>query len=364
MKAFKIVYILFFALLLFVPLSLTNMEEEVASHLDKRMLTDRPASLAEWLNKGEGFLRDRIGFRTKLILLYNTVLKNVFQHSEHGLILLGQEGQIFYGHSSYINNYQALDYNPEQPALLAAKLQSLQDTLQQKGIDFLYVNIPDKKTVYSEYFPKNIAPPLSPTLNIRLEQELDTTNVRHIFLKDMLIQARTKHDTFNKAVDIAHFNAYGAYYTHEAIARELQKIYPNYPLLQETDFIAEEEAFDLRHTISIMGTERVPVLKLKNRNFTIEEKPFASCYISSYNPDAPIKKTLLILGDSYMYDTEGYWPTSTAIDYYAKAFETVYISSNSLHEPIEITLARFQHPDMLIYETSERVIPLGEVLYW
>jgi len=364
MKIFKILFLLCSAALLLLPLAFTTMQEQVASPLDNRMLAEIPKTIQDWRLEGENVLKDRIGFRDPMIVGYHTALKKLFSVMQHPLFITGEDGHIYFGHEGYLKSYQSLDCTPEKVSYILRALKDINERLAKKKIPFLYVNFPDKKSIYPEHYSRTIFRQNKPTLNEALEQALAGSEVPYIFATEALLKAKKERPTHNQKFDPGHFNAYGAFVAHRAVAEKLREFFPDYPLLRLDEFEQTTRVIDLRQYTSIADTDTVPMLTLKERNFKIERpKAGDEFLLMASNANAPIKKTLFLYGDSYMMSCDCYSPTNTAIDYYAKAFSKVYIFGSGTAVLIDQHIQRYGC-DMVIYETAERVVPLSGVFNW
>lgn len=360
MKQTKIVFITCTALLLLLPLFFTNLKSNIASPLDNRMLASIPTTIKDWRLEGENVLKDRIGFRDQMLLGYHTGLYKLFNHIEHPLFARGEDGHVYFGYEGYLNDLQALNYTEDFINQCVDGLTRMRNNCKEKGVKFLYIHFPDKKTVYPEHYNKNVHRQVGvPTLSEALQQALQNTDLHYVFTKDALIAAKAEAPTYNKKFDPGHFNAFGAFIGHREVAKKLQEIFPGYPLpeLSEFDFDSKEQS--LMQYLSIVDFDSIPTLKLKNQSFEITHgKSNDFYYLYSTNPQAPVDKVAFIAGDSYMNNCDCYEPTKTAIEYYAKAFREVYFVKTYY----DLQRLSEHGCDILIYETAERVVPLGGLL--
>ncbi len=361
---FKKIYALLFAALILLPLLTMNLTPEVASPLDNRMLAPYPESLRDWRLQGEDFLKDRIGFRDRMIVSYHTAMLRLFRQMEHPLFTAGENDHIFFGYEAYVEAFQSLDYTDEEIAVYVHRLDNLNEYLKSKQVSFLYVNFPDKKSVYPEYYSKTVYRQNKLTRNEAFLQALDTSDIPHLFLKDALVAAKSTQATYNQKFDPGHFNGYGAFIAHQEIAKKLDELFPGYPPLTREEVLLEDRQVNLAQYINIADSETVPTLALKDRPFEIQRGNAAKGYnYYAHNEGAPIQKTLLLFGDSYLLDADCYGPSRIAIDYYARAFRDVYLFSAATMRNIARYIDEYR-ADVLIYATAERVVPLSGSFLW
>lgn len=364
MKLFKKIYILFFAALLLVPLSRLNTAQDAISAIDNRKLTDAPTSFWEWFDRGENYIKDRIGFRNAMINLYRKSIYTVFGELQHPLYMLGKEGHLFYGYEQPLNVYHGLDYEDGEADRIMDKLHSLQARLHAQNIDFLFVPLPSKQVLLDEYYPDNVAKNKRPTLLKLLLERLAQSDIPYMDMEKTLLEFHAQHPVHQVKFDPGHMNAVGMFKTHESIAQHLQNLYKDYPPLQWDDFTHSMEAQDLTPYFIAGESEDVPMLLPKTQSYQLSKSREGLAYDDiSYNPNAPVKKTLLLAGDSYFVDARIYGEGRSAIDYYAPAFTHVYLSYNADMDTLDELVAKY-HPDIIIYEAVDMLFWSHQTFHW
>lgn len=361
-KLINIIFIVIFSLIIFIPLVNTNFKDNVISYLDNRKLEPNPKSIKELRLNGEAYLTDRIGFRDDMLVLYNTMLDKGFNVLENPLFMYGDDGHVFFAYDAYIKSYQGLNNNDAILDRNVNAVKAMQEYVEGQGKDFLYVLVSDKKTVYSEYFPKTINVIKKPSLADSFIEELNKLNVNNLYFADLLIEAKSTAPTYNKLFDAGHWNAYGAWLGHSKIFEYFNKNFDrNIPLLNLNDYNVTSHNVDLVHYITIHKNEQVPQYNLKTKNYT--KNKIKELYFTTQNENAPINKTLLIMGDSYFINSDTYHPYNACEEYYSNTFKKVIYTQNITGAEIASYFEQY-NPDIVIYETAERVIDLSGVLNW
>lgn len=364
MKFVKYSFILLFTCILLLPVCFINLQSNVASSLDNRMLAPLPTDLHHFRMDGETILKDRIGFRDTMLMLYQNLQYRLFGVLPHPLYMVGREGHVFYGFDAYVNDYQHRNVEPQQIAERVEKLEHMHTHLQAQGIGFLYALMPDKKTVYSEFYPHSIHQKPNPSFAQSIENALQNTNVPYFFAQDVLQNAKAVRPTYNKKFDAGHFNAFGAFVVQQALAQKMQAFYPEYQVPALTEFTESTTQIPLQKYIGIWEEEQVPSLVLNNRNFTVQKGTENDRFTyMAENKNAPIQNTLFVFGDSYFINCDAYAPTPTAIDYFAKNFTKVYVFNGFAMAEIDALIKSYQ-PKFVIYETAERVAYLDGAFFW
>ncbi len=361
-KLKNIIFIAVFAIIIIIPLFNTNFKDNVISYLDNRTLEPNPKTLKEVRLNGEAYLTDRLGFRDDMLVLYNTMLDKGFNVLENPLFMYGDDGHVFFAYDGYIKSYQGLNNNDAILNRNVNAVKAMQEYVEAKGKEFLYVLVPDKKTVYKEYFPKTINVLKTPSLADSFIEELNKLKVNNIYMADLLIKAKSIAPTYNKLFDAGHWNAYGAWLGHSKIYEYFNKNFDaNIPLLNINDYVVTSHNVDLVHYITIHKNEEVPQYNLKKTNYT--KKQVEELYFITNNEQAPVKKTLLIMGDSYFVNSDTYYPYNSCEEYYSNTFKNVIYTQNIKGTEIGAYMEKY-NPDIVIYETAERVIDLSGVLNW
>ena len=89
-KISNIIYILCFLLILAVPLCFTETAENVRSEYDNRLLAELPeAGDADFSGRFESYLRDRIGFRSKMMDTYQMLNDRIAGELTHPIYTYG-----------------------------------------------------------------------------------------------------------------------------------------------------------------------------------------------------------------------------------------------------------------------------------
>lgn len=139
---------------------------------------------------------------------------------------------------------------------------------------------------------------------------------------------------------------------HREIGKEIQKSYPDFIVRSLDDFDREEKTLPIQNRFPLLGQESTLHYTPKQTNFTYQGEKNRS----SFNPNAPLKKTLVIIGDSYFESEFTYTPFPNALYYYADSFENVHFFRT--HEtPNIVEILNSISPDYVIYEAADRILP-------
>ena len=365
MKRFKIeknnisdvIFIVFVALCLIVPVCFMNHKKNQLSNIENKKLTDWPAfTISEdYINAVESYVDDRIGFREPAIEVYTELSNDLFGVMVHPLFMWGEEGHIFYKDKDYIAAYQRNNTDAEYLDSMVTFLQKTNDYLASKDIRFLYFVCPDKKTIYSEYFPKTVYVNYknTPVLDY-LDEAMANTNVKYINPRNNLLAAKANSVVYNKLYDATHWNDLGGMIGEELIDEYVQEVFDDVPPLEESNFDLSYVTMESLDTAKFTINEDVPLYTLRDDNtadYTELLKPEMECNSDSFythhiNVDAPNGKILLVFTDSYLQAHQ---------KFYDNRFREVYFVHRQNYDYLQY-FVNMVFPDMVIFETAERSI--------
>ncbi|WPD23966.1 MAG: hypothetical protein SD837_05245 [Candidatus Electrothrix scaldis] len=153
-----------FLLFLLLPfcLFIVGPRQEI-SEAEKRKLAVFPeivltrTGLAEFPNKFDAFYRDHFGLRDNLIRLYNIIFLKVFQLSPSDFVLKGKDGWFFYIAEGVFEDFSGMQQD-DRVALekYSATLVDRREWLADLGVQYLFVSVPNKISIYDEYLPDRI----------------------------------------------------------------------------------------------------------------------------------------------------------------------------------------------------------------
>jgi hypothetical protein len=188
------------------------------------------------------FFRDHFAFRDTLIEGLAAVKVKEFGNSTNPLVVIGQDGWLFYtppGDADFSKYRGLAPLSPDELDQWQQLLERRQARLARDHIPYLLVIVPDKQTVYPEFMPANLKKVGEES---RLDEILDRLRdshspVRVLDLRPALLAAKKtapvylKHDT--------HWNDFGAYVGYRAIMEEIGKLTAGkrLPVLGPGDFV-------------------------------------------------------------------------------------------------------------------------------
>jgi len=356
-KILNIVYCAIFMLLLIVPALFTNTKKAQISAIDNKALTEWPVVTWRLENRNliEDFINDRIGFREPAINTYIALNDKLFNVMVHPLFMYGQEDHIFYKDVDYIKAYQHLNTDTEMLDDFVDYLAHTKEYLDSKDIKFLYFLCPDKKTIYSEYFPTSIfVDEQNSSVTDYLDQKLKETDVDYIIPINELLTAKEDEVVYNKKYDATHWNEFGAMVGHKLIDKRIREWFPDIRPLTEEDYNLELVEVNSLDIAKFPIEEKVPIYSLKN-----DKSSDATEYLSDFlqgstmtfyyhfiNEEVENGEILLVFVDSYFGSYE---------KYYNNRFKEVYFVHRQNYDYLQYYVNLF-FPDVVVFETAERSI--------
>lgn len=363
-KVSNIIFSIVFLALLVLPFCFTNFEKDVTSEIEKEKLPEiSTSSFKSFVNSASKYLDKRIGFRQDTIDLYQELNDTVFARLEHPLYMSGSWGHLYYKDDEvYIKDYQHLNLNEEWANGFAEGIKSFQDYAESKDKTFLYMALPDKKTVYPEYFPEgyNINGDVSRTDQVLCA--LDENGVNYYWAKNTMLEGKKDMLVNNKKYDVTHWNENGAFLVLAQMYELLRQDNPALDPLSKEDYTVTTEIKEKLPESNITINEEVPLYTLKNntsilhKNWHIDNeilfpKDSPSYFSRHTNPEKADAPKILVIHDSYLAEKEKFFKGNFS--------EVIFLHRYNIHN-----LDWFKYyvdlfdPDIIIYENPERSWPI------
>lgn len=219
-KAFKIVYVVLFFLLLCLPAVLYPFFRNDTG-LEKRALAEFPEYLSDgtlnqqFSDQFEAWVSDHLPLRAQILTAANTVRAEML-HGQTANVIDGRDGWLFF-------SAEAADYmgtnalTDDQIRAMAVTLSLMQERTEAGGGRFTFVAMPNKSSVYPEYMPARYRHAEESNLT-RLQAVLPDYGVT---FTDMLSVLTAHRDEGVYHRRDSHWNYRGALYGADAILNSL-----------------------------------------------------------------------------------------------------------------------------------------------
>ena len=237
LKKQNILFAAAFLLVLFIPVITTNRENGGLSKDENRYLARRATLVKDdgSLNEAfasdfENWINDNIGLRSVLVRLNAGLQYRVFGNlSSAGTgssdFYLGPKGEFNYAEKEMLVDYQHKNlYSQEQLDETAAAYQKIKDTLEARGIRYIYLQCRDKHSIYPEQFMTSVNQYGEESLVDQVMKNLKAnTTVEVIDTTGVLKEGKTEGETFGRYTDPSHWTEFGAYLAYRHLMEELNR---------------------------------------------------------------------------------------------------------------------------------------------
>ncbi len=237
LKKQNILFAAAFLLVLFIPVITTNRENGGLSKDENRYLARRATLVKDdgSLNEAfasdfENWINDNIGLRSVLVRLNAGLQYRVFGNlSSAGTgssdFYLGPKGEFNYAEKEMLVDYQHKNlYSREQLDETAAAYQKIKDTLEARGIRYIYLQCRDKHSIYPEQFMTSVNQYGEESLVDQVMKNLKAnTTVEVIDTTGVLKEGKTEGETFGRYTDPSHWTEFGAYLAYRHLMEELNR---------------------------------------------------------------------------------------------------------------------------------------------
>jgi alginate O-acetyltransferase complex protein AlgJ len=352
--------IIFFIIpfILLIPFALTWIYPDTNSaKIELKEIQDVPKfpkslyEMVSWPELVNNYINDHFFLRSFFIKYISKFLYCV-NISINKDVLIGKNGWLFLSRDhDIIDKYRgSKNLSPEDAEEWIKTLSADARFLKKNGIDFWFIIVPNKCTVYPQYLPDwctHVAPSLTETLIQRLRNQED---IHWLDLRPVLIQAVKKKPVYEKHE--THWNDYGAFVAYQYIMEQLPKTL-NLSSLSEKNikFSKIKVSGDLARLLNLADllTEERVVAEISNSSVLYQEKAgnfqiqgFWAVVTSKHSARA------VILCDSFV---EG-----VMRKYLQESFSYSFFKQHNC-KSIDRNLILEKHPDIVLYAIVERLIP-------
>lgn len=355
--------IILFLGLLFAPvfIYIIPSQRNAIDTSENRTLAKKPElsidNLSSFPKDYEEYYNDHLPFRELIrntwtnlnfILLHdstnNTVIagKEDFSDSQYSWLFLTAEGL-----GDSIADVEGVStYSSDEITKMVNNIKQNTDKLAEQSIKAYFLVLPNKANVYREYLPAFIHFYKEKS---RTEEVIDAATkagVKNLaYPKEDLLKAKETGTIYYR--QDTHWNAVGAFIGFRKIMNLIDPSYDNFAY--DSKYETRENFGDLVHATGIKNylKDTVPSVEyLPEQKYTLQKDEELSKYNAvtvSTNDAAPIKKTIIIVGDSYKESLKKYFykTYSKVIDLHRKDYSPKLIQKYS--------------PDIILHENVERL---------
>ena len=356
--------------LMFMPM--LNINQKDISQQENRALAKYKPFVKEDgalnFNYGRDFetwFNDRFNHREWLINLNSKLNLFLNRKLQSEAALQGKENWLFTTRWNSTAMFQNKNlFTETELEQIKKKMQSLQKWANRHHMIFYIMLIPDKESLYGEYYPDGYEKVGDVS---RLQQTTaylkEHTNIRVMSMYEPLMAAKDKYTLFYKTG--THWNLRGAYVGYQAMMKFLQKDFADLKILTETDFhITEKEEadIDIASALGVNAYDTFPkedltyeVFEVKNpqtrqRHIMLNKKKRIEEY-TYHSQNNSLKRKAVFLADSQFlrmnwYVAESFADMKHFYVGYGRMYDLPFISQE---------IVDFQ-PDIFVLETGERML--------
>ena len=313
----------------------------------------------------ENWFNDRFNHREWLIALNSKLNLFLNRKLQSETALQGKDNWLFTTRWNSVAMFENRNlFTDSELNKIKQNMLALQNWAQKHQIHFYILLVPDKESIYGEYYPEGHKK--QNTIS-RLQQTTDylrkNTDIPILSVYEPLMAQKKNHIVFYKTG--THWNLRGAYIGYQEMMKNLQQDFPQLKILQESDFniVPKVEAdIDIASALGVDAYKAFPKEDLTYENFelkqtnTTQQHTFLNkkkrieeySYVSNL-PEMTLKA--VFLADSQFlrlnwYTAESFKDMKHFYVGYGRMYDLPYISQ----EIIDFK------PDIFVLETGERML--------
>ena len=297
------------------------------------------------------YYNNTVPYKGELVNLNSKLMFKYFNISPNSSVIKGKDGWLFYNskhneESDSLGDYQGTNkYTEGELALFAKSLNAKKEFLDERGIEFHIMIVPNKEQIYPEYMPSNIYKNEGTSKTDELVAYLEEhTDVNIIYLKDEMLNYKEnlEYDIYNKTD--SHWNNIGAYLGFVALMKEIDPNFKPIPL-EDLKMTAEHlEDGDLAAMLALEGELEDIEYEFEYReDIKIELTEYKGKAMNRYKSINENGKKLLMYRDSF---------TVKLAPFLNKEFEE---SAFVWGIPFNQAQVEREDPDIVVVQVAERL---------
>lgn len=304
------------------------------------------------------YFADAFAYRLTLSRVYGLVKVKLFHVSPTEKVLLGKDNWLYFTGSRKIEDYEGLSApSADELARWQTWIAGREAYLAARGIDYHFVQVPNKITIYPEYVPNAIRRKEPGTRLDALAPFLEAHHVRSFLdLRPTLQDARREGLVYYETG--THWNHLGAYAAYARLCQELRGAVPSLqPIGRDAFAVGEAPGESICRMMCLEDADfEIPMApRLLLRETHAQRVPFAlpvgfppGNYSLFATACDGVPRTLLVLHDSFLVD----FMRRVLPEHFGR---TVWMRSNgSLDHARFVALVEAVKPDVVIEECVER----------
>lgn len=245
LSVLKKIYVAVFVLVLFVPFLLAHREENRVAEDENRYYANVPRFWEEdgGINSGyvqdfEAWINDNARFRSLFREIKVTILYKVFNYLELEDARVGTNLELYGTNEAEIDTIQGRNLlGSQELEVYEGNLYRLQTWLEDRGIDFYYMQCYHKITVLDEGYPEGVVRYDTEYIGENTEKYIEKQNrVNIVPLHDTMKEAAKNKNIYLRYTDWCHWNDAGMYLGYEKLMKKISEKYPGVKYLTMEDY--------------------------------------------------------------------------------------------------------------------------------
>ena len=176
----------------------------------------------EYQTKKETYIKENIGFRSKIILIYNQISYSFFNMANNPGGVVGKNNYLYL--ESYIHNYTGENFvGQKRINRVSKRLKYLQKYFTDQGVSLFTVIVPSKASFFPEYIPDRYKSYPQTNYSAYLHA-FDSLDINYIDLNKYLISLKkdSNYPIFSK--NGVHWTTYGMGLAMDSIINKVEQI--------------------------------------------------------------------------------------------------------------------------------------------
>lgn len=314
----------------------------------------------------EDWFNDRFNGRDWFIKRYNKIDKTINGKvvSQHGMS--GEDGWLYLNADSSIDIYQHDNlFNQKDLDVISQNLDNFERWGKLHDVKIYVHIVPDKESVYPEYYPDNYFRLNDISRTDQLLQLLSGRKyINYIYTLDALLEKKKEEVVYYKTG--SHWNYVGALSAYESLFSLIKQDFPNLRVLGPDDFNVIERVYadvDIANLMGIDAYKEYPESELQDKFFAPKDtnysqteinyedayKGFLYSFVHHGNIGAP---KAFVMTDSYYPYIQDYAVNSFS----EQVINFIGFGNNFVFEEEMSDIINDLEPDILIISSAERFL--------
>ena len=212
---------------------------------ENRVLSEKPvlqtvegAWNRDYFEDLQTYVAEHFAFRAELVAADSMIKYKLFQTPCDDQVVIGKDGWLFFGET--LADYAGVTLNDGELDQIVKKMSEVCDYIQNQGKQPLFVIVPNKNQIYSEYMPVRFGSKAQQNNLILLQERMSEAGVPYVDARRILLDQKASDELYLH--EDTHWNNTGA----RLVLNEIYRLYglsDNYPLMGYT--IEESHSPDL-----------------------------------------------------------------------------------------------------------------------